>query len=100
MAVSRGAATALAFAAALAPARCPFCVYGVEQKLKRLDGVEDLEVDLETGVATLTLAEDADLSNDVLRTVVDDAGFEVAAIERSFASEYADVEPPGGADER
>ena len=39
---------------------CPFCAYGAEQKLKRLDGVEELGVALETGLATLTMAERAE----------------------------------------
>jgi len=70
---------------------CPFCAYGVEQKLKRLEGVEDLEVELKTGVATLTLAEGVDVSNETLRETVKDAGFEVAAIRRTFESEHPDV---------
>jgi len=34
---------------------CPFCTYGVQQKLRKLEGVEKLEVVLETGLATLQL---------------------------------------------
>jgi mercuric ion binding protein len=67
---------------------CPFCAYGVEQKLKKLDGVENLEVVLETGLATLTLEEGADVSNELLKQRVKDAGFEVAKIVRNFESEY------------
>lgn len=74
---------------------CPFCAYGVEQKLKKLDGVQDLRVDLKSGVATVELAEGADLSNEILRKMVEDAGFEVAGIERGFESEHPDVEPEG-----
>lgn len=70
---------------------CPFCAYGVEQKLKRLDGVEELDVQLTTGIATLELAEGADVSNETLEETVKDAGFEVAAIRRTFESEYPDV---------
>lgn len=72
---------------------CPFCAYGVEQKVKRLEGVADLDVELESGIATITLEEGADLSNQTLRKTVDDAGFEAAAIVRSFESEYEDVNP-------
>lgn len=72
---------------------CPFCAYGVEQKVKKLDGVEDLNVELESGIATITLAEGADISNETLRQTVDEAGFEAAAIVRSFESEYEDVNP-------
>ncbi len=71
---------------------CPFCAYGVQQKLKRLDGVAELEVVLETGVARLRLEEDADISNELLDETVDDAGFEVAKIVRNFESEFPDLE--------
>lgn len=72
---------------------CPFCVYGAEQKLKRLDGVKELDVELETGIATLTMEDEADVSNEKLKTTVDDAGFEAAAIVRSFPSEFEDWNP-------
>lgn len=72
---------------------CPFCAYGVEQKVKKLDGVEDLNVGLKSGIATITLEEGADISNETLRQTVDEAGFEAAAIVRSFESEYEDVNP-------
>ena len=72
---------------------CPFCAYGVQQKLQRLEGVEDLKVELSTGLATLTLEDDADISNEVLVQTVEDAGFEVAKIERNFESEFPDFDP-------
>lgn len=71
---------------------CPFCAYGVEQKLKRLEGVTDLEVALQSGIATLVLTEGADLSNEQLIETVEEAGFEVAKIVRNFESEHPDFE--------
>ncbi len=71
---------------------CPFCAYGVEQKLKKLEGVVDLKVELETGLATLTLKEGADIPNEEIVKKVKDAGFEVAKIVRTFESEYPDFE--------
>ncbi len=71
---------------------CPFCAYGVEQKLKRLEGVEDLKVELSTGLATMTLEEEADLSNELLLETVKVAGFEAAKIVRNFESEFADYD--------
>ncbi len=71
---------------------CPFCAYGVEQKLKRLEGVEGLEVVLSTGLATLTLEEEADLSNELLLETVKVSGFEAAKIVRNFESEFADYD--------
>ncbi len=76
---------------------CPFCAYGVQQKLQRLEGVEDLKVELSTGLATLTLEEGVDISNELLQETVKVAGFEVAKIVRTFESEYPDFErKPGG----
>ena len=71
---------------------CPFCAYGLEQKLKKLEGVEGLEVVLQTGLATVTLKDDADISNDLLQKTVKDAGFEAAKITRNFESEFADFD--------
>ena len=71
---------------------CPFCAYGAEQKLKKLDGVEGLEVVLETGIATLTMEEGADVSNEELKKRVKEAGFEAARVTRNFESEYPDFE--------
>ncbi len=73
---------------------CPFCAYGVEQKLKKLEGVTELEVVLETGIATLALREDADISNELLQKTVKEAGFEVAKIVRNFESAFPDFEKP------
>lgn len=72
---------------------CPFCVYGAEQKLKKLNGVDSLRVDLESGLARLTMQEHADVSNQQLRTTVESAGFEAAAIIRNFESDYKDWHP-------
>jgi copper chaperone CopZ len=68
---------------------CPFCAYGVEQKLTKLDGIEDLEIVLETGIATLTLEDGADVSNDEIQKQVKEAGFEAAGIVRNFESTFS-----------
>lgn len=75
---------------------CPFCSYGVQQKMKGLEGVTDLKIDLEEGIATLTVANGKDLSNELLLQTVKDAGFQVARISRSFESEFPDYEPEKG----
>ncbi len=71
---------------------CPFCAYGVEQKLKKLDGVVELTVELASGLATLVMEDGADVSNDVLRKTVEDAGFDAAKITRNFESEYPEYD--------
>jgi len=60
---------------------CPFCAYGIEKQLARIDGVESVSTDLEAGVVVVTMQGDAALAEaDVVRAV-DDAGFTL----RSFA---------------
>ncbi len=54
---------------------CPFCSYGIEKKLKSLDGVTRVEVDMEKGVVTVRVAPDATVSDERLRQAVRDAGF-------------------------
>ena len=71
---------------------CPFCSYGVQQKMKKLDGIAELAIDLDKGIATLALDEERDLSNEILIKTVKDAGFEVAKITRNFESEFLDYE--------
>ncbi len=34
---------------------CPFCAYGMEKKLKKVEGVEKLEIDLDGGTVTLKM---------------------------------------------
>ncbi len=75
---------------------CPFCSYGVQQKMKGLDGMTNIEIDLNEGLATLTVADGKDLSNELLIWTVKDAGFEVAKISRSFESEFPDYEQEKG----
>lgn len=75
---------------------CPFCAYGVEQKLKKLDGVVELTVELASGLATLVMEEGADVSNETLRKTVEDAGFEAAKITRNFESDYPEYDSNEG----
>ncbi len=77
---------------------CPFCSYGVQQKMKKLDGISELDIDLDTGLATITMDDSADVSNELLIRTVKDAGFEVARILRSFESDFPDYEPERGGD--
>ena len=72
---------------------CPFCCTPYEQqKMKRLEGIVDMEIDLNKGLATVTVADGKDLSNELLIRTVKDAGFEVAKISRSFESEFPDYD--------
>ena len=54
---------------------CSFCAYGLEKKLKRMEGVENLDVDLEAGEVKVFLKPGATVSEEALRRVVVEAGF-------------------------
>jgi len=54
---------------------CPFCVFGVEKKLDAVAGVDGVEVDLKTGVATLRLEKGAVPDLAAVQAAVEKAGF-------------------------
>jgi mercuric ion binding protein len=60
---------------------CPFCAYGVEKELGSVDGVDTVDVDIESGVVVITMAAEATLDRDTARKAVENAGFDL----RSFA---------------
>ncbi|MBI4539172.1 MAG: heavy-metal-associated domain-containing protein [Gemmatimonadetes bacterium] len=61
---------------------CPLCAYGLEKKLKKLEAVERVSVELKTGLVVLDLGDGAQLSDERLRAVVQEAGFAVTGIKR------------------
>jgi copper chaperone len=57
---------------------CEHCVAAVTEELSRLDGVQDIAVDLVPGgESTVTVTSATPLSDDAVREAVDEAGYEV-----------------------
>lgn len=54
---------------------CPFCAYGLEKKLKKVDGATDLHIELEEGLVSFAVPKDKKPTVESLRKVVTDAGF-------------------------
>ena len=54
---------------------CPYCAYGIEKKLKKIDGVEKIDVDLNKGLVTVNVAEGVQLSEARMSQLFKDAGF-------------------------
>ncbi len=54
---------------------CPYCAYGVEKKLKAIDGVEKIDVDLDKGLVTVVTAEGTVLTGEQMKKLFQDAGF-------------------------
>lgn len=54
---------------------CPFCAYGIEKQLNRIEGVTGLETDIKAGAVMVTLQDGYVLSESRARQAVDQAGF-------------------------
>ncbi len=61
---------------------CPFCAYGLEKKLKDLDGVSAIKIDVENAFALLTVEEGKVLGEEAIRKKVKDAGFTARTIKK------------------
>jgi len=96
IAVTLGLASATAFAGAhqyrivVDGLACPFCAYGIEKKLNATKGVKAIEIDIDAGAVTVTMAAGGALSEAQARQIVKDSGFTL----RSF---QALPGPPGKA---
>jgi len=62
---------------------CPFCAYGLEKKLKALDGAGNFDIDFKTGIATLDIPNSNNVTKEELKQIVSDAGFELKNVEIS-----------------
>jgi len=54
---------------------CPFCAYGLEKKLLKLDGVMNLTIDVDNGILTFYEEKGKVVLEEEIRRVVKDAGF-------------------------
>lgn len=66
---------------------CPFCAYGIEKKLKTLDAVQKMEVQLEKGHVLLSFKDGQSATKNEIQQAVKNAGFTARKIE--FADEPA-----------
>jgi copper chaperone CopZ len=57
---------------------CGHCISAVTEELTRLPGVHDVQVELPTGLVTVT--SDGPLPIDEVRVAVDEAGYELAVV--------------------
>jgi len=54
---------------------CPYCAYGIEKNLKKIDGVEKIEVDLDNGLVIVDVASGVTLTDAQMVKLFTDAGF-------------------------
>lgn len=60
---------------------CPFCAYGLEKKLKNLDALKRMEVQLEEGRVLLAFKTGESLTEEEIQNAVKKAGFTARKIE-------------------
>ncbi len=60
---------------------CPFCVYGIEKRLKKIDGVENVSADLAQGNIRVEASGADVLTEDNARLLLEDAGFTLRSFE-------------------
>lgn len=54
---------------------CPFCAYGVEKQLSRIDGVDTVSTDIESGTVLISMKPGTKLTQEQAAAAVDKAGF-------------------------
>jgi copper chaperone CopZ len=54
---------------------CPFCAYGLEKKLKKIPGSENIKIELKEGLAILSVPKSTQPTKEELETIIKDAGF-------------------------
>ena len=54
---------------------CPYCAYGIEKKLKKTEGVEKIDIDINNGVVRVNVAEGVKLTEAQMAKLINDAGF-------------------------
>ncbi len=58
---------------------CEHCVKRVRKVLSELEGVKNIEIELESGIVKLESG--SSVSDDVLKEVIEDAGYDVVSVE-------------------
>jgi len=54
---------------------CPFCAYGIERQLTRIDGVESVETDIKSGTVVIMMKPGVTLEEADAKRAVETAGF-------------------------
>ena len=54
---------------------CPFCAYGIEKKLNAIDGVDEVDIDLNSGLVTVDVTEGTSLNDLQMTKLFNDTGF-------------------------
>lgn len=62
---------------------CPFCAFGIEKRLNKVEGVSEVRVDVADSVVRVVMREGETLTEEKARQAVSEAGFTLGAFSRS-----------------
>ncbi len=60
---------------------CPFCAYGIEKHIKKLNGFKKVQVNIKEGTTEITFLPGTKISRSAIGEAVEDAGFDMDGIE-------------------
>jgi copper chaperone len=62
---------------------CPFCAYGIEKKLKAIEGASKINVDLNKGLVIVNMAEGTELTEEQMKKMFNDSGFTYRSMKKT-----------------
>lgn len=62
---------------------CPYCAFGMEKKLKKVVGVDNVEIELKEGLAYISTPTHQKPTKEALKKIILEGGFTVGKIEFS-----------------
>ena len=60
---------------------CAFCAQGIEKKMRALSQTKDVYVNLKQRIVAVELKDGQELSNEKVKAIIKDAGYDVTSIE-------------------
>ncbi|MFP5483883.1 MAG: heavy-metal-associated domain-containing protein [Gammaproteobacteria bacterium] len=61
---------------------CSLCAQGIQKKFKAIRSVQEIKVDLSSKLVSIKTQNANDLADDKIKTIITEAGYNVASIER------------------
>ncbi len=62
---------------------CMFCAYSLERNFKKLDEVEEIDINVGEGIAKISLKPGTELSDEQIKDIVKNSGFTPGEIKRN-----------------
>jgi len=59
---------------------CPFCSYGLEKQVKKIDGYKSVQINIKEGTAEIEFKPGIKISEKAILTAVEDAGFDLDGV--------------------